>query len=185
MDNISFWLYQCQSARAYEVLAAYGYKHSSVLHGDIGGATVRVSGRFWELDEGGNYMIIQPVWYDTPSLANPVDEPLLFDLIAWHPRKPEKWYFYRGERGLILGEKPLFEADVFHNPLQLHRTPFAWLKAGCQGSVLLDKHSLNRLSGLKEVVCEDVNQGVRLKEALYAHHLMGMPHLTVPAGGRS
>ncbi|MCB1782974.1 MAG: hypothetical protein KDI13_03185 [Alphaproteobacteria bacterium] len=186
-DNlISFWLHQCNArTQAYDLLENYQYCHNWIAHGDLGGIYARITGRYFELDEDGDFFVAQAVWYDPPSLHNPVEEPLLIDVIAWHPQKPKQWYFYRGEPGLILGERALFDARIFQESLTLHSTPFNWLRAGCKGCVLLDQHGLNHLYGLKDVVCEDIAHGTRIEEGLSLYYLKNMPRLSVPAhGGR-
>lgn len=179
MHNISFWLNHCQSDHAYSLLAQYGYKHDWIKHGDIGGITARISGRFFEWDKDGDFYIAQPIWRDIPSGKNLVTEPILYDVIAWTPSNPAQWYFLRGEHNLILGEKAMHRASICNEPIQLHATPFAWLKAGCRGSVLLDCHGLDRLYGLSEVVCESVDQGKRIKKGLSMYYLKNMPRLSV------
>lgn len=181
MDNIPYWLNHCHTDQPYALLESYGYKHDWIKHGDIGAVKATTSGKYFELDECGDLMVVQGVWYDTPALYNPVDEPMLFDVISWHPASPRKWYFLRGECGLILGEKSLFQSSILHKPLRLHATPFGWLKSGCEGSVILDHHGLNRLYGLKELVCEDIEHGTRLEKGLNMYYRTNIPRLRVPA----
>ena len=179
MDNISFWLDYCQAPKAYTLLEKHGYKHDSIQHGDIGGIKAKISGKFFERCERGNFMIAQAIWEDTPSISNLVEEPILFDIITWHPESHHRWYFLRGEHGLILSERSVFESSIFGDPLTLHSTPFAWLKSGCQGSVLLDQHGLNRLYGLNEVICENTDHGKRLERGLSMYYMKNMPRLSV------
>lgn len=181
MSNISFWLNNCQSDHAYKTLSDYGYEHNWILHGDIGGIHARISGKYFEPDEDGDFFIAQPVWESQPCLYNYVEEPILYDIIAWHPSKPGDWYFYRGETGLILNEWELLESSLYKEPVKLHSTPFAWLQSGCEGSVLLDHHGLSKLYGLSEVVCEDIEHGTRLEKGLSMYYRANLPHLTVPA----
>lgn len=180
-DLTQYWLNRCQTKKSYDLLSEYQYRHDWCQYGDIGGLNVRLSGKFFEQDDDGDFMIAQPVWLDPPSLYNPVEKPLLFDLIVWHPEDPHRWYFMRGEPGLILGERALFKSSICREPLLLHTTPFAWLKSGCTGSVLLDHHGLNKLYCLKEVVCEDINHGTRIEKGLSMYYLKNMPRISVPA----
>ncbi len=185
-DLISFWLNQCNPAskKTYDLLAQYQYNHDWIKHGDLGGLNVKTSGKYFEPDECGEYMIAQGIWYDQPSLSNWVDESMLFDVIAWHPEEPKRVYFYRGEPSLILGERFMFEANILGKPLMLKRSPFDWLKSGCEGSVLLDKHSLSRLYGLNDVVCTDVDHGERIQAALSQRYLENIPNISIPSGMR-
>ncbi len=147
-----------------------------------GGAKIRVSGRFFQHDEGGNFCVVTPVYLGpTPTLREPVENPVIADLVAWHPSNPGKWHFLRGEAGLILGERAMFEASIFGEPLRLYRTPFAWLQTGCAGSVLLDHHGLNRLYGLREVVCKNIEHGERIERGLSLFYRKNMPSISVPA----
>ncbi len=180
-DLIRFWLDHCQSSRAYSLLEEHGYIHNSYMHGDIGGLNARMSGRFFELDENGEFMIAQAVWRDTPSPSNPVGDPILYDIIAFHPGRPNKWYFLRGEPGLILGEKAHHRASLFDEPLIIHSNPFSWLTSGCVGSVLLDHHGLNQLYGLHEIICENVEHGTRIETGLSIYYKTNMPRFSVPA----
>ncbi len=182
---LSFFVSKCfETDRAEALLEEYGYRHEPFRLGYVGGGNVRISERYFEPDPEGNFMIVQGVWHDIPSMDNPLeeDELLLFDLIAWHPDKPRKCYFLRGEPGLILGEKAMSNALLVDKPLQLHRTPLGWLQSGCAGSVLLDTHSIGRLSGLQgEVICEDIEHAERIERGLGLYHKTNMPRLSVPA----
>jgi hypothetical protein len=157
-----------------------GYCHDWLKCGDLGGIHARPTGKYFEPDNDGDFFIAQAVWYDQPSAYNYVEEPALFDIIAWHPENPRQWYYLRGETGLILGEKAMFEAGTFGEPLQLHSSPLTWLRSGCKGSVLLDHHALNRLYGLQDVVCEDVAHGTRIEIGLALYHKRNSPRLSVP-----
>lgn len=107
----------------------------------MGGCNARVEGKFFDPDPDGEFYIVQGVWRDIPSLDNPLseDELILFDLIAWHPKEPRQWYFLRGEAGRTLGERAMSDALLIDRPLQLHRTPFAWLQSGCTYMEISDK----------------------------------------------
>jgi len=182
-DLVKFWLNECcpLQLKSCNLLASYQYCHNWLKYGDIGGIHAKVSGKFFTLDDGGEFYIAQAVWYDQPTAHNYVDAPCLFDIIAWQPDAPRQWYFLRGEAGLILNEKALFEAGLWKEPLTLRSTPFAWLRAGCVGSVLLDHHGLNRLYGLSEIVCEDLAHGNRVEAGLSHYYRKNMPRLSVPA----
>jgi hypothetical protein len=166
MDNTSFWLNCCQSSKAHKVLRHHSYNHDPIKHGDLGGIKARISGKFFEWDRDGDFYIAQAVWREAPSLNNPVEFPILYDIIAWQPDSPHQWYFLRGEAGLVLGEKSLSRANLIDEPLRLHSTPMAWLKSGCKGSVLLDHYGLGKLYGLQNIICENIEHGTRLERDL-------------------
>ncbi len=167
---------------AQALLQDYGCLFNPWETGYQGGATIRVEGGFFQPDEAGVFHIITPIYVGpTPTLREPVQNPVIADLVAWHPSKPGRWHFLRGEAELILGERAMFEAVMFGEPLQLNRTPFAWLQAGCKGSVLLDHHGLNRLYGLPEIICENVEHGERIEHGLNLYYRKNMPSISVPA----
>ena len=181
-DLISFWLYQCCfRAEAYSLLNLFQYSHEWIKYGDLGGVYAVPTGKFFEPHEHGSFFVAQAVWYDMPSAHNEIEEPLLFDIIAWHPEKPRQWYFLRGEAGLILGEKAMFQAAILHEPLLLHSSPLAWLRSGCKGCVLLDYHGLGRLYGLKNLICEDAAHGARIEQGMTRYHKRNFPRLSFSA----
>lgn len=164
------------------LLKEHGHAHEPFKYGYLGGARIAVSGRYFELDDEGKFMICHPVWVGpTPTLHDPVENPILADIIAWSPEKPREWYFLRKEVGLVLGEKSMFMASMFGEPLILHRTPFDWLKADCAGCVLLDRAAVSKLYGLQEVICPDIKYGEFIEKILNAPYTRQMPRLTVPA----
>jgi len=179
-DLIKFWLNQCNKRdKANALLKKYQYHHDWIKQGELGGLHARVNNKYFEPDENGKFYIAQAIWHDTPSARNYVEKPLLFDIIAWHPDNPRKWYSYCGETGLYLGEKAHFEASIHKEPLTLHSTPLAWLRSGCKGCALLDHHGLNRLYGLQEVICEDVAHGTRVEQGLSLYYKRNMPRISV------
>lgn len=185
MSLLNVFVNQCfETDKADAVLEEYGYRHEPFRLGYVGGGNVRISGRYFEPDPEGAFMIVQGVWHDVPSLDNPLPDEglLLYDLICWHPKTPLKWHFFRGEAGLILGERAMFEASTFAETLQLHRTPFSWLQSGCAGSVLLDQNALGRLYGLQgEVICESLEHAERIDKCLSLYYRTNMPRLSVSA----
>lgn len=166
------------------MLERYNYKHDWIRLGDLGGFTVKISGKYFELDENGSLMVAQGVWENQPSLSNYVEEPLLFDIIAWHPSQPYKWFYLRGETGLILGEKSLFEAQIFGMPLYVYETPLEWLKAGMKGIVLLDFYSLHCLIGIEQVVFTNPHFGQKIKNRLTAFIYKGFPKFCIDQKGQ-
>ena len=88
---IEFWLYQCAARReAYALLEQCQYYHDWIKYGDLGGIHARITGKYFEPDDDGDFFIAQAVWYDQPSARNYVEEPMLFDIIAWHPENPRQ-----------------------------------------------------------------------------------------------
>lgn len=182
-EIISWWLLEAcrHGCFAIKLLAEHGYIYDWIRHGDIGGARVKVHGRYFELDPDGQFMILQAVWHDIPSLFNWVESPLLFDVIAWHPKRPGRWYYLRGEAGLVIGEKAMFEALMFDERLLVHATPFEWIKSGCMGVVILDVGALHRLLGIKEVAFTDKQFAADVRKRLLRFVLKDVPKIYVSA----
>ena len=104
----------------------------------------------------------------------PWDLPECLDLVAFNPREPTKFYRRRGSAE-FLGEWNVYYA---RNPwpgvnsdtdgvLRLYQTPLDWLRAGCDGAVVLepvlgmgvsaesDKLLRDLLWGIERIVCDD------------------------------
>ncbi len=107
--------------------------------GGLGWVRVSTTGRLYQPADAGDVAIIQPVWAGpAPSIYQAVEDPLLDDLIAWHPDNPTRWHYRLGTPGAVLGADNL---DLAHSegwPITFELTPLAWLLAGCRGAVLLD-----------------------------------------------
>jgi hypothetical protein len=71
-----------------------------------------------------------------------VDDETVLDLVAWPLERPHQFATALGRaRGLGL-QCVLNPASYFGGkPLQVHQTPLAWLKAGCEGVVILREES--------------------------------------------
>lgn len=67
------------------------------------------------------------------------DGEALVDLVAWPVEKPDVVHTHLG-RASMLGVANVYRATtyIFGKPLQVHRTPLEWLKAGCEGAVVID-----------------------------------------------
>lgn len=75
--------------------------------------------------------------------------PALIDLVAWDPREPSRWWcriggslsdpLFLGAWNLerAMGAPPPGQPDR-RAPVALHPSPLAWLRAGCDGAVLVD-----------------------------------------------
>jgi hypothetical protein len=61
----------------------------------------------------------------------------LDDLVAWRPGSPTTFWRRTGT-ATLMGEAAIFEALETGEPLRLFATPFAWLKGGRGGFVILD-----------------------------------------------
>lgn len=155
-----------------EQFSALGVEFDSLLAcGYWGGARVCCEGQNWSPDESGEPMIIQPVYADEiPSVECCVDDPLLVDLIAWRIEQPERWWYRRGELGLVLGAIEIERARHFGHSLHLYRTPLNWLRARGRGACVLDwQYARSKLLGLPAItlISEDDAHGEEIDQHLH------------------
>jgi hypothetical protein len=111
--------------------------------------------------EGQQAAIIEALLFDKDR------EPFVADLVAWPINHPLAFVTALGlnDGADVLGPQHMVRrAGV---PLVLHRTPLAWLQAGCQGCVPLKpgaRHWLAKAGG--PFVVEDVDHGLELRDLL-------------------
>lgn len=158
---IEIWLHQAcpNQQQAIDLLSEHGFFYSQKDLGNIGGAYIKPSRNLFEFGADGEFMIIQGIWQDPPTLSNPIKDPILYDLVAWHPKDPERYFFFRGEHGLILGEKALYLAQHYGDPLYLHRTPEEYFKNQGKGCVVLDRDNYHCLLGAREIIVNNPQFG--------------------------
>ena len=79
----------------------------------------------------------------------------LVDLVAWRPSNPIRWRLRLGFAD-FLGEVHADYAALLHERLRLFSSPLSWLRAGCDGAVLLDvKFGLSSLRDASDVIGDD------------------------------
>ena len=131
---------------------------------------VRVDGSYFEpSDPDGTVMLVQPVYAGPiPWIYDPVESPCLADIIAYSLHDPSRWYWRRGECGLVLGDENLERAELFHESVRLYRTPFDWLKAGGDGVCPLDRrdNTLERLRHVGSIIVDSVGLGRDIKRTM-------------------
>lgn len=78
----------------------------------------------------------------------------LIDLVAFRSSNPADWMLRTG-LGWSLGMDRGLEPYTWGTPPTLHETPLDWLRADCQGLVILDWSApeIHSLKGLEEIVC--------------------------------
>lgn len=86
------------------------------------------------------------------------EEPETVDLIAWRADDPFAFWPKFGNASALGADNITNPGTyVWNTPLNLHRTPLAWLQWQCRGAVILYEHDtgwlLNRALG--NVACED------------------------------
>jgi hypothetical protein len=96
------------------------------------------------------------------------------DLVAWERGRPDRVLRCLAT-GIALGACQIQNPASYFagKPLQIHRTPLAWLRAGCQGIVVLSADGvLDRLDRLPprpepyRLLAEDLDHGVELRRLL-------------------
>lgn len=75
-------------------------------------------------------------WAETGAIAHAIEveniSGCVFDVVAFYPDSSHRWWRLRNIAS-VLGEDALSRADWFGDPITLHATPTAWLKALAQG----------------------------------------------------
>jgi hypothetical protein len=96
------------------------------------------------------------------------------DLVAWTRAHPDRALLCLGA-GVALGVDQIANPESYFagKPLQIHRTPLGWLRAGCAGIVILGADGvvdrLDRLPPRSEtykLVAEDLDHGRELRRLL-------------------
>lgn len=72
------------------------------------------------------------------AIANEEDAETAVDLVAWSASDSQRFATYFGDAGVLGAEQVINPASYFGGGfLSCHKTPLAWLKAGCRGCVIL------------------------------------------------
>lgn len=145
-------------------------------HACIAGvARIRTEGNCYEPDPDGQQAIIVPV-----SLSYETCELDPYDLVAWHPAEPGRWFARRGAAD-ILNPEAIERSVSMDEPLQVRETPLAWLQGGMTGIVVLDwtAHLPLLLPPKLEICCATPELGHRLLNQLRKHR-DALPLVKVP-----
>lgn len=117
------------SFRQAEIMRGMGLPIASLMaDGAIGVVNAEVDSRdFWTPIETGRALVVTPL----------EEEGQTVDLIAFDIKEPDVWFLRTGA-GWALGhaaiDAALFGWDASDQRLELHATPFDWLRAGCSGA---------------------------------------------------
>lgn len=152
--------------RTDEILGRYGVDGADTAP-CCGLARIQITGKFFEPHDAGEYAVIVPIMEG--------DE--MVDLLAFNPRRPEKWWCRIGSERL-LGST---DNQLLGKPLHVFRTPLNWLRAGCDGVVPLDfnRAFIDLRYAPNDIVAEDEEHGRELREAMRQAALWGFPKMLV------
>ena len=161
-------------------LAAHGVSPVSIygtpprLHGNFGVTRAMFHGDLFEPAPDGKPVIVLGV-------SEHPDEGLV-DIVAFEPSNPVRWYLRLGA-AVVLGLHNARLAVFEESPVVAHATPLDWLRADCQGVVVLDwkRDVLSYLDGYG-VIAADVATGKRLERAFHQH--INIPPIKVIEGNR-
>lgn len=157
-------------------LAAYLRKHridDRDAHAHAGGINVALV-KFLGDNSGDSRFAFdidgQPAVVIEAILFGHAREPFVADLVAWPINDPDTFATAMGanDGADVLGPQNMIQRGGA--PLTVHRTPLAWLKAGCEGCVPLKRgarHWLHRAGG--PFIAEDTDHGRELRQLLGAN----------------
>lgn len=123
----------------------------------LGLVQAAVHDREWEPADNALTAITVPIWANDGAI----------DILALDPNNESKWW-HRSDLASVIDYIEIQRAAFFKEPLLIHATPFAWLRAGATGTVILDWHANVEfwLSGVHRLLCHDVHTARRLDRAL-------------------
>ena len=136
-----------------------------------------------EIDAGGR--LYQPIDGGLPAIVVPVMDGFeLIDLLAFDPRAPDRWRLRLGAAAL-LGSDAL-DNQLLGKPLNIYRTPLAWLRAGLDGVVILDFGGafVDLATAPNGLVAEDPQHQRELRAAMTERATRRLPRIAVRSVGR-
>lgn len=92
----------------------------------------------------------------------------LTNLVAFHSETPRSFWRMLDGGAPFLGPDAIERAEHFNEPLMVHETPIEWLRAECEGVVILDWNHYwpLYLGGVKQVRTASIEFGRRLRDTL-------------------
>jgi hypothetical protein len=151
-------------------MGAYHANQSARPRNARGKARIRrITGGLYEPDQAGKIAFLTPVlthYPDTPESpqtwgACRVGN--LIDLIAWHPRHPDRWALRTGDATWLGSIEPQYAVPP---PVAIRRSPLSWLQSDCDGLVILARDSSEVYRLLSNCV-----GGIIADDALHAREL--------------
>ena len=103
----------------------------------------------------------------------------LSDLLAFCTAAPSRWWRRLG-LAVYLGEEKVDYAAFMKTPLRLFRTPVNWLRAECEGAVVLDwRFGRSALFDVSRIGAEDLDHREEIKRRLRDRDPI-LPRIIVP-----
>ena len=105
----------------------------------------------------------------------------LADLVAWPVAAPTKFYRRIGA-AVFLGEDLIEYAAFVRLPIQVFASPLSWLRAGCDGAVILDHAADLRpaFDGIPAIYAETGHLGNMIARQLRERTAWRLPSINVP-----
>ncbi len=103
------------------------------------------------------------------AIVHDTDAETEIDLVAWAANDPSRFGTFLGATGVLGADQVINPASYFlGRPLACHRTPLAWLAAGCSGIVVLSASKARPLlvRRLGSLLAEDAAHACALVRAL-------------------
>ncbi len=122
----------------------------------LGVTRAATEGREWTPQADGRPVITLPIWSGECCL----------DILALSPEDANKWWC-RTDIAPVLDPNEIARCEFLDEPLDIHASPLAWLRAGARGTVILDWRSVSFwLAGVRRFLCFDDMTAERLDRAL-------------------
>lgn len=157
----------------------------ALLRHGVTDADVQLHCGLTQIDADTTGRFYQPVDDGAPAIIVPVlDAEELVDLLAFDPRRPERWWLRIGAVPLLGGDELaylLLGPKLFAEPLWVHRTPLNWLRNSCHGVVILDiDRGLGDLAIVPNgIAAEDAAHQRELKDRLARAAMRRLPNVIV------
>ena len=175
VDIVSELAHTCQQRPVMTRLQALGVPRPVLttplgIDGLFGVSRVRTyqDGSYEPAEDGVGAIIIAVIEHDELS-----------DLLAFCTTDPSRWWLRLG-LAVYLGEEHADYAALLHEPLRLFNSPLSWLRAGCDGAVVLDwRFGPSSLFEVSEIVTEDLQHGEQVEQRLRELD-PAFPRVTIP-----
>jgi hypothetical protein len=136
-------------------------------------ARVKIAGEGFELDAEGGAAYLVPIRVDDPISPETTDpaatlrSSAIVDLVAIHPRHPDRWALRVGTAEWLGAVHPQYLDPAL---VPVWRSPLAWLRGGCTGLVILSRERADAYRLLADlrggIIAEDARHAAELRTIL-------------------